>query len=306
MTDYYKVLEVARSANVDQIKKAYRKLALRWHPDKNPDNKEDATKKFREISEAYEVLSDEKKRKLYDKYGVDGLKGSRGPSQHGFRRQARHGSLFENDPFDYAFSGFTFRDPEDVFREFFGGDPFCGIFNSFFSSPFLSPFDMTSSLHNGFGANFEGISGGSSSTGIGGSNRRHHRNHHHLHHHHHHVHPHHAQSSGGSSASQSRHRSPRSRHAARHATPISLDAMLGMGAPSVISSTSFSTQLGGGGRGSVRRSSTTTTKFVDGKKITTKRVMENGRETVQMFENDVLKQHSVNGVAQMLTSARHF
>lgn len=67
MVDYYKILEVNRSASVSDIKKAYRRLALKWHPDKNPDNQDEATKKFKEISEAYEVLSDEKKRKVSNK-----------------------------------------------------------------------------------------------------------------------------------------------------------------------------------------------------------------------------------------------
>lgn len=66
MVDYYKVLEVSRSASVSDIKKAYRRLALKWHPDKNPNSQDDATKKFKEISEAYEVLSDEKKKKVTD------------------------------------------------------------------------------------------------------------------------------------------------------------------------------------------------------------------------------------------------
>lgn len=64
MVDYYKVLELNRSASQADIKKAYRRLALKWHPDKNPDNQDEATKKFKEISEAYEVLSDEKKKKV--------------------------------------------------------------------------------------------------------------------------------------------------------------------------------------------------------------------------------------------------
>nr|XP_005887088.1 PREDICTED: dnaJ homolog subfamily B member 8 [Bos mutus] len=72
MANYYQVLGVQASASPEDIKKAYRKLALRWHPDKNPDNKEEAEKKFKQVSEAYEVLSDSKKRSLYDRAGCDG------------------------------------------------------------------------------------------------------------------------------------------------------------------------------------------------------------------------------------------
>jgi molecular chaperone DnaJ len=73
--DYYEILGVDRSSNSDQIKKAYRKMVMKYHPDKNPDNKE-AEGKFKEISEAYEVLSDENKRSNYDRFGTtDGFSG---------------------------------------------------------------------------------------------------------------------------------------------------------------------------------------------------------------------------------------
>ncbi|XP_040840300.1 dnaJ homolog subfamily B member 6 isoform X4 [Ochotona curzoniae] len=110
MVDYYEVLGVQKHASPEDIKKAYRKLALRWHPDKNPENKEEAERKFKQVAEAYEVLSDAKKRDIYDRYGKEGLNGGGGGGSH-----------FDS-PFEF---GFTFRNPEDVFRDFFGGrDPF--------------------------------------------------------------------------------------------------------------------------------------------------------------------------------------
>jgi molecular chaperone DnaJ len=74
--DYYEVLGVSRSASPEEIKKAYRKLALQWHPDKNPDNKKDAEEKFKEAAEAYSVLSDAQKRSQYDRFGHAGVSGS--------------------------------------------------------------------------------------------------------------------------------------------------------------------------------------------------------------------------------------
>uniref|UniRef100_A0A8C7WWP6 J domain-containing protein n=1 Tax=Oryzias sinensis TaxID=183150 RepID=A0A8C7WWP6_9TELE len=94
---------------------SYRKLALKWHPDKNPDNKEEAEKKFKELAEAYEVLSDKSKRDAYDRYGSEGM---------------RHADSSSAD-FSSGFPGFTFtfRNPDEVFREFFGGqDPFDSFF----------------------------------------------------------------------------------------------------------------------------------------------------------------------------------
>lgn len=73
MADYYEILEIEKSASQTDIKKAYRRLALKWHPDKHPDNKEFAEQKFKEISEANSILSDPEKRDLYDKYGKEGL-----------------------------------------------------------------------------------------------------------------------------------------------------------------------------------------------------------------------------------------
>lgn len=74
--DYYEILGVPRNATPEEIKKAYRRLALKYHPDRNPHNRKEAEEKFREISEAYEVLMDPQKRALYDRYGHEGLKGA--------------------------------------------------------------------------------------------------------------------------------------------------------------------------------------------------------------------------------------
>ena len=98
--DYYEVLGVERSADPDEIKKAYRSMALNYHPDRNPGNKE-AEEKFKEAAEAYEVLHDPNKRKLYDQYGHEGLQGT------GFSGFGGFEDIF------YSFG--------DLFEEFFGG-----------------------------------------------------------------------------------------------------------------------------------------------------------------------------------------
>ena len=107
--DYYEVLGLSKSASQQEIKKAYRKLAIKYHPDKNPDNKE-AEEKFKEAAEAYEILSDEDKRARYDRYGHAGVSGNAGGGFSG--------------------SGMTM---EDIFRQFGdifgdGGSPFDSFF----------------------------------------------------------------------------------------------------------------------------------------------------------------------------------
>ncbi|WOK94690.1 dnaJ protein ERDJ3B [Canna indica] len=97
--NYYDVLQVSKGASEEQIKRAYRKLALKYHPDKNQGN-EEANKRFAEINNAYEVLSDSEKRKIYDRYGEEGLKqhgdgGGRGP---GMNIQDIFDSFFGNGP----------------------------------------------------------------------------------------------------------------------------------------------------------------------------------------------------------------
>ncbi|CAH8288814.1 unnamed protein product [Schistosoma bovis] len=111
---YYKILGIEETASGDEIKKAYRRLALKWHPDKNPDKKEEAEKCFKLISEAYEILSDPKKRDIYDRR-------DRGP-------HCNEPFLF-NDPDPFSmFTRFRFRDPMDIFREVFAGSGIASFF----------------------------------------------------------------------------------------------------------------------------------------------------------------------------------
>jgi DnaJ family protein B protein 6 len=148
--NYYEVLGVEEKSTDEEIKRAYKKLAVRWHPDKNQDNKAEAEEKFKSISEAYTVLSDPEKKKEYDD----------------FRR--------------FGTSGFTFtrprassRDPFDIFREFFGGrDPFDDdeFFNDFgfgnrgtkFNSGFGRGFGVD--LNDHFSNHFDSHFGGSNFT----------------------------------------------------------------------------------------------------------------------------------------------
>ena len=103
--DYYEVLGVTRTAAVEEIKSAYRKSALKWHPDRNPENKADAEVKFRECTEAYSVLSDPQKKQIYDTYGHAGLSGV-GAGQ--------------------GFDGTVFQDFHDIFGDFFGFEDLFG------------------------------------------------------------------------------------------------------------------------------------------------------------------------------------
>lgn len=119
MSDYYEILEVSRTATPEEIKKAYRKKALKYHPDKNPDDP-DAEKKFKEISEAYEVLSDDNKRTIYDRHGKDAVFGqAAGGGMHGAQFSSMEEAL---RTFMGAFGGAG--GGESIFETFFGGGDF--------------------------------------------------------------------------------------------------------------------------------------------------------------------------------------
>ena len=101
MADYYRLLGIPRDANAEDIKKGYRKLALKYHPDRNQGGDEESQERFKEATEAYEVLRDSEKRSIYDRYGEQGLKRGAGGSA--------------------GFAGFDFTDAVEIFMRDFGG-----------------------------------------------------------------------------------------------------------------------------------------------------------------------------------------
>src|SRR3989344_1859280 len=131
-SDYYDILGVSKSASADELKKAYRKQALEWHPDRHAgSDKEAAEKRFKEINEAYQVLSDTQKRSAYDQFGHSAFApggGSAGFSGNPFAGGAQGGKY---GPFTYTyttsgggqnpFGNYDFGDPFDIFESFFGG-----------------------------------------------------------------------------------------------------------------------------------------------------------------------------------------
>ncbi|CAM9529061.1 unnamed protein product [Lampetra fluviatilis] len=235
MGDYYQVLGIQPTSSQEEIKKAYRRLALKWHPDKNPESKEMAERKFKEIAEAYDVLSDKSKREAFDRGGKEGVKNSTG--DRGGRDFADFGDFGD-------FGEFTFTRAEEIFREFFGGrDPFA----DFFGEPsagrrrverhrrperdlFFSPF-MGFPFNPGF-ASFSSFD----------------------------------------------------------------DSFADVGFPAFSTATFGDV---GAGMGSHFRSVSTTTKMVNGKKISTKRIVENGQERVEVEENGRLKSVQIDGKEQL-------
>lgn len=159
--DFYKILGIQRGASATEIKKAYHQLALRYHPDKNPHNKEEAEKKFKEVSEAYDVLSDDKKKAVYDQFGEAGLQGGV-PEGAAGAGAAGPGAQFFGGKGMGGMGGmgghsFSSDDASRVFAQFFGtSDPFAGD-NMFGGGP---------GLHRMF-RSFGGMGGGKHGHGHG-------------------------------------------------------------------------------------------------------------------------------------------
>jgi len=171
MVDYYSILGLANNATKDDVKKAYKKLAKKWHPDKNPDNQEEATRRFKEVSEAYQVLVDDSKRRTYDREGKEGLNPT-GSKKNSYRdnnfnfprpedfsypdtdnirrhqefsdlgaRRSRFRNNRRNTEPNFGHSTFMFKDPDEVFKDFFGGtDPFKDFMARDPFKDFLDPF----------------------------------------------------------------------------------------------------------------------------------------------------------------------
>ena len=129
--DYYDILGVNKSASESDLKAAYRKMALKWHPDRNQDKKEEAEKQFKEINEAYQVLSDPKKKQMYDQLGHSAFEQSGGGAAGGGAGAGNPfaGGFRQGGPFTWTYNStgggqqpdFDVGDPFEIFEQFFGG-----------------------------------------------------------------------------------------------------------------------------------------------------------------------------------------
>jgi len=180
--DYYKILGVSKDASDDDIKRAYKKQALKWHPDRNAGNTEEASQKFKEISEAFEVLSDKQKRTIFDQLGEEGLKGggvpppgSSGGSFGGFPGFGGSGASGFPGGTTFTFTSggpggrtsFSPSDPNDIFASFFKSMGGMG------SSMFANDDDMEGFGHGpSFGMFGNGMPGGVPRTSRRSSGRR--------------------------------------------------------------------------------------------------------------------------------------
>ena len=149
--DYYEVLGINKTADASAIKKAYRKLAKKYHPDSNPGNKA-AAEKFKEVTEAYDVLGDEKKRKLYDQYGAAAF-------EEGAGQAGGYGNAGGN-PFQGGFSG-SYTGPNGSYQEyhFQGGEDMDDILKNLFGNFHNQGGSRRSGFHSSGSTGSKGYSG---------------------------------------------------------------------------------------------------------------------------------------------------
>lgn len=254
MTDFYELLEIEKTATDDQIKKAYRRLALKWHPDKNLSNKSQAEEKFKLISEAYEVLSDKDKRRKYDQLGRAGLSNGHGhssySSQNGYSRFSE----------DFLNRQFHFHNPFDIFEQFmshFGMDDDFGFG--------LNPFEDLHSRHHRFG----------NTNSSSSSSRRD---------------PHRQQMALFDNMF------PSMRMSVFNHDPFFHD--FGQHHNGTVSS--FNISFGNGNSRPVSKKTTKSTKIINGRRVVTTRVEENGQTTETIEEDGKLTSRKVNGVLQAI------
>lgn len=267
----YSILGINKTASDADIKKAYRKLALKWHPDKNPDSKEEAEKRFKEISAAYEILSDVEKKKIYDQYGIEGLRKARSPSRSSatsHRSSSRRHNDFFNDSDFFGNFHFKFRDPEELFREFFSEH--INLMNSF-----MEPF-AAGNLQRAATSKPAFPSSRAESF----------------------INPHHKmrtrvqQYSNGSLIGHFQ-----TAHDGHQVTIVS-------SSPNVSfqrTSNSFSGSRGDRNSQTLR---STSTKFLNGKCVTTRRMVQDGVETVTVEEDGIVKSKTINGQKAAIKSSK--
>lgn len=257
MTSYYETLEITKAAKQSDVKKAYRKLALQWHPDKNPNNLTEANRRFKEICQAYEVLSDDKKRQIYDHHQryqchmSTTSSSSSSASNASYHRSHHH----RRSPFDTDrdFYDFHFKSPHEIFREFFGNDSF--FFDAFQFSNNFGCANRSNTIHTRLNEPRSFLSFmWDPFTNMNGSTVTY------------------SSRSSPTSASRSKYKA------------TSADGHIGAGA------TTTPTSPANGSR----RKTTTTTRFIDGKTMTIKKIVENNEETILQYENNVLISKTIN------------
>lgn len=262
MANYYETLEITKTANQTDVKKAYRKLALKWHPDKNPNNLTESNRRFKEICQAYEVLSDEKKRQIYDHHqryqrhmSTSSTTSASNASYHHRSHHHRRTSPFDAER---DFYGFHFKSPHEIFREFFGNDSF--FFDAFQFSNNFGCANRSNTIHTRMDEPRSFLSFmWDPFTNM-----------------------------NGSTVTYSSKSSPASPARSKYRT-TTIDANGSGGG------------VGGGGdatpspaNGSRNKKTSTTTRFIDGKTITVKKIIENNVETILQYENNVLISKTIN------------